>query len=66
MSGNPFLCSFANLFRSIYYNYFTAITDNEVIKLDLHQAIVDAITRGDSQAALIAGQALLQKPFANG
>ncbi|RKQ41307.1 FadR/GntR family transcriptional regulator [Enterobacter sp. R1(2018)] len=66
MSGNPFLCSFANLFRSIYYNYFTAITDNEVIKIDLHQAIVDAITRGNGQAALIAGQALLQEPFANG
>jgi DNA-binding FadR family transcriptional regulator len=66
MSGNPFLCSFANLFRSIYYNYFTAITDNEVIKLDLHQAIVDAITQGNGQAALIAGQALLQEPFANG
>ncbi len=66
MSTNPFLCSFANLFRSIYYNYFTAITDNEVIKLDLHRAIVDAITRGDSQAALTACQALLKKPFANG
>lgn len=66
MSGNPFLCSFANLFRSIYYNYFTAITDNEVIKLDLHQAIVDAITVGDSQAALIAGQALLKEPSING
>ncbi|MRT13992.1 FCD domain-containing protein [Enterobacteriaceae bacterium RIT711] len=65
MSGNPFLCSFANLFRSIYYNYFTAITDNEVIKLDLHQAIVDAITQGDSQAALIAGQTLLKEPFAH-
>lgn len=66
MSTNPFLCSFANLFRSIYYNYFTAITDNEVIKLDLHRAIVDAITRGDSQAALTACQALLKEPFANG
>ena len=65
MSANPFLCSFANLFRSIYYNYFTAITDNEVIKLDLHRAIVDTITRGDSQAALTACQALLKEPFAN-
>lgn len=66
MSGNPFLCSFANLFHSIYYNYFTAITNNEVIKLDLHQAIVDAITRGDSEAALIAGQMLLKGPSSHG
>lgn len=66
MSGNPFLCSFANLFRSIYYNYFNAIADNKVIKLDLHQGIVDAITEGNGQAALLAGQALLQEPFAKG
>lgn len=66
MSANPFLCSFANLFRSIYYNYFTAITDNQVVKLDLHQAIVDAICQGDSAAALIAGQILLKEPFNQG
>ncbi|WP_455426314.1 FadR/GntR family transcriptional regulator [Dryocola sp. LX212] len=66
MSANPFLCSFANLFRSIYYNYFTAITDNQVVKLDLHQAIVDAICQGDSLAALVAGQTLLKEPFARG
>lgn len=63
MSGNPFMTSFANLFRSIYYNYFTAITDNEVIKLDSHQAIVDAIVHGEAQAALNACQALLKEPF---
>ncbi len=66
MSGNPFLCSFANLFRSVYYNYFSAITNNEVIKLESHQAIVDAIIQGDSQAALLAGQALLQAPSGRG
>ena len=64
MSGNPFMTSFANLFRSIYYNYFTAITDNEVIKLDLHQAIVDAITHGEEQAAFDACLALLKEPVA--
>lgn len=63
MSANPFLCSFANLFRSIYYNYFTSITDNEVVKLELHRAIVNAINEGDSQAALVAGQALLKEPI---
>ncbi|VEC02105.1 Pyruvate dehydrogenase complex repressor [Cedecea lapagei] len=65
MSGNPFMTSFANLFRSIYYNYFTAITDNEVIKLNLHQAIVDAITRGEEQAAFNACLALLKEPVAH-
>lgn len=65
MSGNPFMTSFANLFRSIYYNYFTAITDNEVIKLDLHQAIVDAITQGEEQAAFNACLALLKEPVAH-
>lgn len=65
MSGNPFMTSFANLFRSIYYNYFTAITDNEVIKLDLHQAIVDAITQGEEQAAFSACLALLKEPVAS-
>ncbi|SUB74212.1 Pyruvate dehydrogenase complex repressor [Pluralibacter gergoviae] len=40
MSGNPFLSAFAALFNSVYQSYFSAITNNEVIKLDLHQAIV--------------------------
>ncbi len=59
MSGNPFLSSFANLFRSVYYNYFSSIANNEVIKLDSHQAIVDAIIKGDSQQAFVACQVLL-------
>ena len=59
MSGNPFLSSFANLFRSIYYNYFSSIANNEVIKLDSHQAIVDAIIANNSQLAYTACQALL-------
>lgn len=62
MSGNAFMTSFANLFRPVYYNYFTAITDNEVVKLDLHQTIVDAICERDSQAAFAACVALLNKP----
>ncbi|KEY56623.1 FadR/GntR family transcriptional regulator [Serratia sp. DD3] len=59
-SDNPFLISFANLFSSVYRNYFQAITDNEVIKLQQHQAIVDAIIAGDSISALTACQILLQ------
>ncbi|GAB82302.1 FadR/GntR family transcriptional regulator [Shimwellia blattae] len=62
MSHNPFLSSFANLFRSIYFNYFSSITDNEVIKLDLHQAVVDAIISGDSHGAEEACLTLLASP----
>jgi DNA-binding FadR family transcriptional regulator len=59
MSGNPFLISFASLFHSVYHTYFTSITQNEVVKLDLHQAIVDAILDSDAPRALSACQALL-------
>ncbi|CAI1191735.1 FadR family transcriptional regulator [Serratia proteamaculans] len=60
-SGNPFLTSFANLFSSVYQSYFRAITGNEVIKLQHHQAIVDAILAGESAAALTACQVLLRE-----
>ncbi|MCV2511356.1 FadR family transcriptional regulator [Leclercia pneumoniae] len=62
MSGNPFLTSFASLFHSIYHTYFTSITQDEVVKLDLHQAIVDAILESDGPRALSASQALLAAP----
>ena len=61
MSGNPFLSSFASLFHSVYHTYFTSITQNEVVKLDL-QAIVDAILNSDAPGALLACQALLNAP----
>lgn len=62
MSGNPFLISFASLFHSVYHTYFTSITQNEVVKLDLHQAIVDAILDSDGLRALSACRALLSAP----
>ncbi|EED3330418.1 FadR family transcriptional regulator [Salmonella enterica subsp. enterica] len=62
MSANPFLISFATLFHSVYHTYFTSITYNEVVKLDLHQAIVDAIADGDGERAFQACQALLIAP----
>ena len=62
MSANPFLTSFASLFHSVYHTYFTSITQDEVVKLDLHQAIVDAIQESDGQRALSACQALLAAP----
>ncbi|VEA69422.1 L-lactate utilization operon repressor [Serratia plymuthica] len=60
-SGNPFLTSFANLFSSVYQSYFRAITGNEVIKLQHHQAIVDAILAGDGTQALATCQILLKE-----
>lgn len=62
MSENPFLISFASLFHSIYRTYFTSITQNEAIKLDLHQAIVDAIQESDGERAFQASQLLLNTP----
>lgn len=62
MSGNPFLNSFASLFHSIYQTYFTSITQDEVVKLDLHQAIVDAILDNDGPRAMAASQTLLAAP----
>lgn len=59
MSGNPFLTSFATLFQSVYHSYFNSITHNEVVKLENHQAIVNAIQESDAQSALLACQALL-------
>ncbi|CAI8746588.1 FadR family transcriptional regulator [Kosakonia quasisacchari] len=62
MSDNPFLISFSTLFHSIYHTYFTSITQNEVVKLDLHQAIVDAIQESDGDSAFRACQLLLNTP----
>lgn len=59
MSANPFLTSFASLFHSVYQTYFTSITYNGVVKLDLHQAIVDAIAQSDGARAFKACQDLL-------
>lgn len=62
MSGNPFLITFASLFHSVYQTYFAAITHNEVVKLDLHQAIVDAIKKSDGPDAYQACLTLLNTP----
>ncbi|AMO51300.1 DNA-binding transcriptional regulator, FadR family [Kosakonia oryzendophytica] len=64
MSENPFLISFSTLFHSIYHTYFTSITQNEVVKLDLHQAIVNAIQESDGESAFRACQILLTTPYA--
>jgi len=64
MSANPFLISFAALFHSVYHTYFTSITQDQVIKLDLHQDIVDAIQESNGEGAFQACQILLKTPNA--
>jgi DNA-binding FadR family transcriptional regulator len=59
ISGNPFLSSFANLFSSIYQNYFRAIVSDEKIEPDPHQAIVNAIVSSNPEDAIAACQRLL-------
>ncbi|WP_413736433.1 FadR/GntR family transcriptional regulator [Sodalis sp. RH21] len=59
ISGNPFLSSFANLFSSIYQNYFRAIVNDDRVKPDPHQAIVDAILASDAREAMAACKRLL-------
>ncbi|RAW84088.1 FCD domain-containing protein [Photorhabdus laumondii] len=57
--GNPFLCSFANLFNLVYQNCFEAIIFNKVVPLEAHKTIVNSITQGDSYSALLACRKLL-------
>ncbi|BBG60639.1 Pyruvate dehydrogenase complex repressor [Providencia rustigianii] len=49
---NPFLVSFANLFRSVYQLYFDTIAENGAIEVNIHQQLADAIINGDSTQAL--------------
>lgn len=62
MSNNPFLSSFANLFRPVYFHYFDSIAYDEVVKLEQHQTVVDAIVCGDAAAANTACLNLLNTP----
>ena len=62
MSANPFLTSFSSFFHSVYHTYFTSSTQDDVVTLEWHQAIVDAIQESDGQRALSACQALLAAP----
>nr|WP_314266083.1 FadR/GntR family transcriptional regulator [uncultured Moellerella sp.] len=49
--ANPFLVSFANLFRSAYQNYFDTITEDQVIDVDIHQQLADEIIAGNAPEA---------------
>ena len=46
-SGNHFISPFGNLFKAVFENYFRVVTREQVMKLDVHQRIVDGILQRD-------------------
>ena len=50
-SGNHFISPFGNLFKAVFENYFRIITRDRLLKLDIHQRIVDGIIARDPDAA---------------
>ncbi|PST85551.1 GntR family transcriptional regulator [Photobacterium sp. NCIMB 13483] len=59
-SGNHFISPFGNLFKAVFENYFRVVTREQVMKLDVHQRIVDGILEHDPDAARQATLELLQ------
>ncbi|MGL5759451.1 FadR/GntR family transcriptional regulator [Plesiomonas sp.] len=58
-SGNPFLTPFGNLFKAVFQVYFRTVTRDSVVRLECHQAIIDAILRSDPDAAAAAVESLI-------
>lgn len=50
-SGNHFISPFGNLFKAVFESYFRIITRDRVLKLDIHQRIVDGILARDPEVA---------------
>lgn len=59
-SGNHFISPFGNLFKAVFENYFRVITRDKVLKLELHQRVVDGIMARDPDAARQAAIDLLK------
>ncbi|MCG7584438.1 FadR/GntR family transcriptional regulator [Photobacterium sp. OFAV2-7] len=59
-SGNHFISPFGNLFKAVFESYFRIITRDRVLKLDIHQRIVDGIMARDPEAARQATIELLK------
>ncbi|KAE8176054.1 FadR/GntR family transcriptional regulator [Photobacterium carnosum] len=59
-SGNHFISPFGNLFKAVFENYFRVVTREQVMKLDVHQRIVDGILQRDPDVARQATLELLQ------
>ncbi|WP_299020685.1 FadR/GntR family transcriptional regulator [uncultured Photobacterium sp.] len=50
-SGNHFISPFGNIFKAVFENYFRVITRDRLLKLEIHQRIVDGIFARDPEAA---------------
>ncbi|WP_036828875.1 FadR/GntR family transcriptional regulator, partial [Photobacterium sanctipauli] len=59
-SGNHFISPFGNLFKAVFESYFRVITRERLLKLDIHQQIVDGIMTRDPDLARQATIALLK------
>ena len=59
-SGNHFISPFGNLFKAVFEYYFRVVTREQVMKLDVHQRIVDGILQRDPDVARQATLELLQ------
>ncbi|PSU47248.1 GntR family transcriptional regulator [Photobacterium frigidiphilum] len=59
-SGNHFISPFGNLFKAVFENYFRIITRERLLKLDIHQQIVDGIIARDPDRARQATVDLLK------
>lgn len=59
-SGNHFISPFGNLFKAVFEKYFRVVTREQILKLELHQQIVDGILERDSDKAYQASLALVK------
>ncbi|MDP2531794.1 FadR/GntR family transcriptional regulator [Photobacterium damselae subsp. piscicida] len=59
-SGNHFISPFGNLFKAVFEKYFRVVTRGQILKLELHQQIVDGILEKDSDKAYQASLALVK------
>ncbi|MGF1701851.1 FadR family transcriptional regulator [Photobacterium makurazakiensis] len=59
-SGNHFISPFGNLFKAVFESYFRIITRERLLKLDIHQRIVDGIMERNPDVARQATIELLK------
>ncbi len=59
-SGNHFISPFGNLFKAVFENYFRIVTRDRLLKVDIHQRLVDGILNRDSEMARSAVMELLK------
>ena len=59
-SGNHFISPFGNLFKAVFENYFRIVTRDRLLKVSIHQRIVDGILNRDPEMARAAVTELLK------